>query len=140
MLIPLGNEKVVLHSEIVGALVDLVINIALIPKLGATGAAIGTVVAELFVCFVQYFALKDMVFDMYKNLPYKSVLLACVIGVIGSLWIKSVGIGSFITLVISSILFFGIYFIVLTLMKDKLVLELEKQVLGKVLNRGMKHE
>ena len=28
MLIPLGNEKVVLHSEIVGALVDLAINIA----------------------------------------------------------------------------------------------------------------
>ena len=40
MLIPLGNEKVVLYSEIVGALVDLIINIALIPKLGATGAAI----------------------------------------------------------------------------------------------------
>lgn len=140
MLIPLGNEKVVLHSEIVGALVDLIINIALIPKLGATGAAIGTVVAELFVCIVQYFALKDMVFDMYKNLPYKSVLLASVIGVIGSLWIKSIGIGSFVTLVISSFLFFGIYFIILTLMKEKLVLELEKQVLDKVINRGMKHE
>ena len=140
MMIPLGNEKVVLHSEIVGAFVDLIINIALIPKLGATGAAIGTVVAELFVCIVQYFALKDMVFDMYKNLPYKSVLLASVIGVIGSLWIKSIGVGSFITLAISSVLFFGIYFIVLTFMKEKLVLELEKQVLDKVLNRGMKHE
>ena len=81
-----------------------------------------------------------MVFDMYKNLPYKSVLLASVIGVIGSLWIKSIGVGSFITLAISSVLFFGIYFIVLTFMKEKLVLELEKQILDKVLNRGMKHE
>lgn len=82
-----------------------------------------------------------MVFDMYKNLPYKSVLLASVIGVIGALWIKSIGVGSFITLAISSVLFFGIYFIVfLTFMKEKLVLELEKQVLDKVLNRGMKHE
>ena len=140
MLIPLGNEKVVLHSEIVGALVDLAINIVLIPKMGATGAAIGTVVAELFVCVVQYFALKDMVFDMYKNLPYKSVLVACAIGSLGSLWIKSFGFGFFLTLLISAILFFGIYFVILTLMKEKLVLELEKQVIGKVLNRGVKHE
>lgn len=140
MLIPLGNEKVVLHSEIVGALVDLAINIVLIPKMGATGAAIGTVVAELFVCVVQYFALKDMVFDMYKNLPYKSVLVACAIGSLGSLWIKSFGFGFFLALLISAILFFGIYFVILTLMKEKLVLELEKQVIGKVLNRGVKHE
>ena len=68
------------------------------------------------------------------------ILVACAIGSLGSLWIKSFGFGFFLTLLISAILFFGIYFMILTLMKEKLVLELEKQVIGKVLNRGVKHE
>ncbi len=53
MLIPLGREKVVLASEIAGAIVDLLINMILIPQYGALGAAIGTLIAELIVFFIQ---------------------------------------------------------------------------------------
>ena len=43
VLVPLGLEKQVLCSELLGMTVDLVINIALIPRLASsTGAAIGT--------------------------------------------------------------------------------------------------
>lgn len=41
---------------------------------------------------------------------------------------------------ISAIIFFAIYFAILTLMKERLVLEVEKQVIDKVLRRGAKHE
>ena len=49
MLIPMGRENVVVVSEIVGAVVDVIINALLIPKYGASGAAIGTVTAEFAV-------------------------------------------------------------------------------------------
>ena len=46
MLVPLGREKVVLYSEIAGAIVDLILNAILIPQLASAGAAIVTLVAE----------------------------------------------------------------------------------------------
>ena len=56
MLIPMGRENVVVVSEIVGAVVDVIINALLIPKYGASGAAIGTVTAEFAVLAVQAIA------------------------------------------------------------------------------------
>ena len=42
MLVPLGKEKIVLYSEIAGAVTDLILNALLIPVLETSGAAIGT--------------------------------------------------------------------------------------------------
>ena len=53
ILVPLGRENVVLVSEAAGALVDLVLNLLLIPKYGAAGAAWGTLAAEMVVLAVQ---------------------------------------------------------------------------------------
>lgn len=139
MLIPLGNERVVLNSEICGALVDLVINIILIPSLGATGAAIGTLIAEFVVCIVQYNALKNVCFNMYLNLPYKSVFFSCVLATLGSLWVKCLGLGSFVTLLITAILFFAIYFLILILKKEPLALDIVNQILDKIFKFDIKN-
>lgn len=55
ILVPLGKEKIVLYSEIAGAVIDLIINALLIPTMKSAGAAIGTTIAELVVFLVQYF-------------------------------------------------------------------------------------
>lgn len=60
MMIPLGREKQVLYSEIVGAVINLIVNALLIPKLGASGAAIGTVAAEFAVFIVQIISIRDV--------------------------------------------------------------------------------
>ena len=140
MLIPLGNERVVLVSVVCGAIVDLIVNIALIPVLGATGASVGTLIAELIVCIVQHYALSIIDFHVYKYLPCKQVFIGCLISSICCVWVKYLNFGSFLTLMISAIIFFAIYFAILTLMKERLVLEVEKQVIDKVLRRGAKHE
>ena len=63
MLIPMGQEYAVMISTFVGAIVDLVLNTILIPQLGANGAAIGTLAAELVVLIVQMVYLrKDISF------------------------------------------------------------------------------
>lgn len=57
ILVPLGQEKQVLYSEIAGAFTDVCLNLWLIPSMGATGAALGTLAAEAVVLVYQIFAL-----------------------------------------------------------------------------------
>ena len=53
IMVPFHKEKIVLYSEVFGALVDFAMNLMLIPIYGAVGAAIGTVVAEFCVLAFQ---------------------------------------------------------------------------------------
>lgn len=76
-LIPMHRDSVYLFSTIFGAVINLLINIVLIPKYHANGAAIGTIAAEFTVMIVQMIAVA-------KILPvYKYVLSYVPIIVIG---------------------------------------------------------
>ena len=132
MLVPLGREKVVLYSEIAGAIVDLILNAILIPQLASAGAAIGTLVAEGVVWIVQFIALRKEVIPAYRNVRYGAVILATFVGVVSSSWVKMLGMGNFVTLIFSAVLFFGGYGVILTVLKETLVWEIESQVLKKL--------
>lgn len=131
MLVPLGKEKVVLYSEIGGAIVDVIINEALIPKLASTGAAIGTLVAELVVLIVQFYALRNEVTVAFKQMHYIRIIIALVLGTVASLWVKTLGFGSFSTLVISAVLFFGVYGLFLLWRKEEMIVEIWNMVVGR---------
>ena len=124
ILVPMGREKVVLYSEIAGAIVDIIVNALLIPKYASTGAAIGTLVAEFAVLVVQYWSLKNEVRDSFKQIHYIKIAIALVLGSMASLWVKLLGLGNFITLVISAVLFFGAYALVLLAFKEEMVIEI----------------
>lgn len=132
MLVPLGKEKVVLYSEIAGVIVDVILNALLIPKMASAGAAIGTLAAEAAVLIVQYFALKNEVRDAFKNVHYGSLVIALAVASILSSFIKRTSFGTFIMLCVSAIVFFGVYFGILTVVKEPLVIDIEKQLLKKI--------
>lgn len=132
ILVPLGLEKIVLYSEIAGAVTDLILNMILIPKFASAGAAVGTVAAEAVVLMVQYIALKHDIGIMFKQIHYFRILGTLFLASAASLWIKLLNMGNFISLVVSAICFFGIYVIALMLMKEPLVLEIEQQVFFKI--------
>ncbi len=138
ILVPTGNEKYVLYSEIAGAAVDLIINIILIPKLASTGAAIGTVVAECVVLIVQYHYCRDIVKDMFKKYHYGSIGAAIVLASVCSFsirnmtFVESIRWNSFMIMAISSIIFFGVYFLFLLIRKESLIIDLKKQVFSKL--------
>lgn len=69
ILVPLNKEKHVFYSELLGATIDILINIWLIPTMGATGAAIGTLVAEAVVLLYQVIVL----IYMRKNRKVKEI-------------------------------------------------------------------
>ena len=139
MLVPMGKEKIVLYSEIAGALVDLVINIILIPRWASAGAAIGTLVAEIIVWIVQYCALRKDVKSAYLTIDYKTILWAILMAIVGVVWVKTLSINVFFKLIISAVMFFGIYFGVLMIRKDELTIEMKNQLvllIGKKLNKN----
>lgn len=56
-LIPQSKDKIYVVSIIIGAIVNITLNILLIPKYEAMGAVIGTIFAEITVCLIQSIAL-----------------------------------------------------------------------------------
>ena len=68
-LIPNEEDKIYVTSTIVGAVVNLILNLIFIKSLGAIGACIGTIAAEASVMIYQIIATK-------KNINYKKVFLS----------------------------------------------------------------
>ncbi len=66
-LLPIKKQKEYTYSVVIGALTNFIINLILIPKHGAIGAAIGTIIAEASV------ALTQVIFTR-KEINYKKIL------------------------------------------------------------------
>lgn len=131
ILVPLGKERVVLWSIVAGAAVDVVLNVALIPRYGAAGAAAATSVAELVVLAVQFIVLGKEARRGFGAVSYGKLMMALEAGVVTSMWVPLLGLGSFMTLLLSGILFFGSYIGVLLILKETLIKELFLQLLRK---------
>lgn len=135
ILVPLGKEKVVLISEIVGAVADLILNAILIPVYQSEGAAIGTLVAEFLVLVVQYYYLRNSVTEAFASVQYLKILPALVVGAAASFGVKFLPLNDFLTLVVSSLLFFAVYGGILILLKEPLVIGIIHQMKNKLVKR-----
>lgn len=139
ILVPLGKEKIVLYSVVCGAVVDLVVNMILIPHLGASGAAIGTLIAEFVVWMYQLAYLKDLVIDAYKKINYGKLLVALCVATIASAWLKNIVVvdsivwNCFFVLLLSAVIFFAVYFVLLYLLKENFVRDIVSDMLKKIL-------
>ena len=108
-LIPREKDKEYLISVISGAVLNLIINYLLIPPLGALGAMIGTISAEVTVCTIQAFVVR-------KALPlkryFKNMLFFLVLGVIMAAAVYALGMimgNSVLTLILQVFLGVAIY-------------------------------
>ena len=73
---------------------------------------------------------------MYAKQSYIKILLALVISSAVAYIIKILSVGIFIKLVISAIVFFGIYVVALYLMKEEIVRDNADKVIKKVFKRN----
>lgn len=76
-LIPYKLEKIFIRSVILGAIVNLFINWALIPSLGAMGAIIGTLIAEFVACVVQFYVMRKYI---KLGAVYKDTIIYFLVG------------------------------------------------------------
>lgn len=132
MLIPLGKEKYVLYSEAAGAVVNLVINALLIPRMASLGAAIGTLAAEVLVWVVQYSVLRDGYKGIYAGMRYGLLLFATLLGGAAGYGVKLLGLSVFPALVLGAVAFFGVYGIALLAAREPLLVEIKDALLSKI--------
>lgn len=132
ILVPMGKETSVLLSIVVGAVVDMALNVVLIPPFGAAGAAAANMIAEFTVTLVQLVILRKEVLPALAKIQYWKLGLGLVAAVAASFWVAALPLGSFISLLLSSVLFFLAYGVVLLVTKERLVCDVLGQMLGKL--------
>lgn len=131
VMVPLGKENWVLYSVMIGAGIDLVINALLIPVMASSGAAIGTLIAEVAVFIYQYSKIKSLLPRIFEDIQWKKLIMAMSVSAVASCFFKFLMMGNFLTLLLSSIIYFGIYGVLLMLTGETLVEELRQQIVTK---------
>lgn len=108
VLVPMGLEKYTVISTICGALVDLIINIVLIPHLGTIGAAIGTMFAELIVLIIQVMYLRNRIKFNIDIRNILKIIIASIISMSILLLVKPLIFvaSSFINFIVCALVFF----------------------------------
>lgn len=79
LLIPEGRDREYVASVVAGAAVNVAVNLALIPSMGALGASVGTLCAEAAVCLVQARAVRGEVPQgrwLLRCLPFAAIGIA----------------------------------------------------------------
>lgn len=124
ILTPQGEETKVVYSVAAGAVLDFVFNLLLIPKYGAAGAAVSTLMAEFLVILVQSFYLREELGGILKKIQFWKIGLGLVLASVSAVLLQIyVHTGEFMELLISAMIFFGIFFLTLVLVKEKFVRE-----------------
>ena len=126
ILVPQQREKEVLYSVSLGAITNLIVNALLIPSLGAVGAALGTLIAELVVLLYQAYVLRDFLNEIIRQAEYWKLGVALLIAGVMTLgmtqWITISSL--FVLLVVTSVVFFAVYGCVLLGLKESFVIEM----------------
>lgn len=148
VLIPQGKEKCVTYAVALGALVDFVINLALIPHMAAGGAALGTTIAEFAVLVAEAAVLRKPFIDSFQEVRFWQIIMSVVCGyaasVYGAAWyvrrlarqvggwfelLRIGGVRPIAMLMITAVLFFVAYGGMLLLLGDSFVRDIMQKVL-----------
>ena len=133
ILVPLDKEKLVCYSVILGSVVDFLINLACIPTMGASGASVGTLVAEAVVLIAQLVFLRDHIGILFAQIQVTKIVFATVLASAICCLVKLLVLHVFSALVLSALIFLAVYVVTLLLLKEKLIKELFEEILNKKL-------
>ena len=129
VLIPIGKEKQVLSANVAGAVIDVLLNLLLIPRYGAAGAAAGTLAAEIIVfCTLLHYGRRYV--DL-RSVEYRKIIPALLLAGFAGWVFRMTGMNVFLKLAAAAVLFFGVYGVVLIVTREKLTME----VAGMIRNR-----
>mgnify|MGYP004664099879 FL=1 len=137
VLTPLGKEILTMYSTICGAVINFIANAILIPKLGAVGAAVATVLAESIVAIIQIcFAWNEMREAFAKIQYFKLILINTVIGFfLFFARVELLTVQPIVSLILTCFAFFALYGCMLLLFKDSLVEEYALPIIRKVIRK-----
>ena len=131
-LLPTKQQKKYTISVTMGAIVNLILNFILIKLYKSIGASIATVIAECVVTGVQLYLVRNEIkLTEIIKLSYKYII-SSIIMFIGSMIISTFIHNHFISLLVQGISSVMIYFSLLFIMKDTLIIDGIKIVKNKL--------
>ena len=124
VLTPLEDERLVMLSVLLGALIDFILNLILIPLWGASGASAATLIAEILVLIMQIVFARNIVKPFISDIKYIKYASFGIIATIPTYFLNNnLNISSaFLRLLISGMLFTGIYIGLLFMVKDSMLI------------------
>ena len=133
ILIPTGNEKYFMRAVSIGAIVNLCLNMLLMPIWGIIGGAIATLCAESVQMIIQFYFSRNKLIgnislNSIKKVAYSSIFAGILLIVIQNI-IEN--FNSFLNLAVSSFLYFGVYFFLLVLFKESTIKKFLNQIFYK---------
>ena len=133
VLIPLNKEKYVLYSEILGAIVNVLTNCLLIPRLGIVGAAVGTTLAEFTVLLYQIACIRLLKIEINNKCDILKILLSILVSSLIVIFIRNTLTTShnILIIAITGVVYFFCYFIMLFILKHPFIISMFKDILRK---------
>lgn len=132
VLYPLGKIKIVTISTIFGAIINLLLNIFLIPKFAQNGAASATVCAEVGVTLTQFIIAKKYIpFNLLEKQFCYCFIASLIMMFLCNLFI-SFGFTDMINLLSVPVLGVLIYGVIMVLTKNVIAVEILQMVTAKI--------
>ena len=137
-LIPTGRQNIFTKTVLVGAIVNVVMNILLIPIFKASGAAVASVVAETTIAVIQLILVRKEIDGMQVLKLLPKYLISGGIMLASLLWLNQYLRKNILDTILMIVLGIIIYLIVLLFLKDKFLIENTRLVLNKIIRRRKK--
>lgn len=132
VLMATGNERIIVYSTIVGAIVNFCLNIILIPMYQHCGASLASLVAEIIVTLINVvYAKRYFKVDINKNFII-SIILANIMMILTVEICKKLIFSSFFSLFFQCVFGMGVYILVLYWLKNELLMRLLNIYLKKI--------
>ena len=132
VLLPMKQETVVLKGTIMSAILNIVLNFALIGTFKQNGAAFTTLLAEVLMCIYQYFYVKKAL-RIKVSLRYTMSLLTGCVGIVIVSGVCNVFLTSFIVnLIVKVLLSIIVYIAALLALKNDTALSMVNGFLIKI--------
>jgi O-antigen/teichoic acid export membrane protein len=137
-LLPSNRTKEFTASVTMGAIINVILNLLLIPNYKAVGTCIATVIAELVVTLIQYISLRN---NIKKKSLLKSLVKYAVAAAFMFSLVRFIGIymgAKIITTIIQSIIGIITYIVILGLLKEEFNLTIIRFIVLKINNKDIK--
>lgn len=122
-LLPTKRQNQYTLSVVIGAITNFILNLILIKYFASIGASIATVIAELAVTATQFILIrKEIKFIDVVKLSYKYVIASLVMFMC-SMIVSHFISDNLISIIVQVCISISVYFIILLMLKDKLILE-----------------
>ena len=117
-LLPTKQTSKYTISVVIGAITNVAFNLILIPRLGAIGATIATIIAELSVTTVQFIMIKKYLSLKAIYLLTYHYLIASIPIMISGLILKSIILNNYLYIIIQILVSAFIYIVLMIILKD----------------------